>query len=186
MTIPTMLTVLGIAATTLFGIWGVYIVTRKRYPGEITLVVDKSIPLFDTIVKNFPALSLLYQSEPISHGLVLLKGTFLNSGKKDITPQMAEKKITLGLPENFKWLAAKIITSSPNVQASVETDVQELRFSTHFFRCLVLQRYKSSSEVMLPADDTSVNDDFSGGYRHGRQNDYENQTGTDAISAPVR
>ena len=55
-----------------------------------------------------------------------------------------------------------------------------------FLNALILQRYKSSSEVMLPADDTPVNNYFSGDYRHGRQNDYENQTGTDSISAPVR
>ena len=50
---------------------------------------------------------------------------------------------------------------------------------------LVLQRYKGSSQPMRPADDTPVNNHFSGGYRHGRQNDYENQTGIDAIPAPV-
>jgi len=38
---------------------------------------------------------------------------------------------------------------------------------------------------MRPADDTPVNNHFSGGYRHGRQNDYENQTGIDSIPAPV-
>jgi predicted outer membrane repeat protein len=51
--------------------------------------------------------------------------------------------------------------------------------------CLVLQRYKGSSKPMRPADDTPVNNHFSGGYRHGRQNDYENQTGIDSIPAPV-
>jgi hypothetical protein len=50
---------------------------------------------------------------------------------------------------------------------------------------LVLQRYKSSSKTMQPVDDTPVKDHFLGGYRHGRQNDYENQTGIDAIPAPV-
>ncbi|MFC1603656.1 hypothetical protein ACFL5F_01390 [Planctomycetota bacterium] len=50
---------------------------------------------------------------------------------------------------------------------------------------LVLQRYKGSSKPKRLADDTPVNDHFSGGYRHGRQNDYENQTGIDSIPAPV-
>ena len=50
---------------------------------------------------------------------------------------------------------------------------------------LVLQRYKGSSKPMPPADDTPVNNHFSGGYRHGRHNDYENQTGIGTIPAPV-
>jgi hypothetical protein len=50
---------------------------------------------------------------------------------------------------------------------------------------LVLQRYKSSSKAMRPVDDTPVKDNFSGGYRYGRQNDYENTAGIDTISAPV-
>jgi hypothetical protein len=50
---------------------------------------------------------------------------------------------------------------------------------------LVLQRYKSSSKTMEPVDDTPVKDNFSGGYRHGCQNNYENQTGIDTIPAPV-
>jgi hypothetical protein len=50
---------------------------------------------------------------------------------------------------------------------------------------LVLQRYKSSSKTMQSVDDTPVKDHILGGYRHGRQNNYANQTGTDAIPAPV-
>jgi len=50
---------------------------------------------------------------------------------------------------------------------------------------LVLQRYKSSSKSMRPVEDTPVKNHFSGGYRHGRQNDYANQTGIGAIPAPV-
>ena len=50
---------------------------------------------------------------------------------------------------------------------------------------LVLQRYKSSSKTMQPVDDTPVKDYFLGGYRHGHENDYENQTRIDAIPAPV-
>jgi hypothetical protein len=62
---------------------------------------------------------------------------------------------------------------------------QKLLMVGTFVFDLVLQRYKSSSKSMRPVDDTPVNNHFSGGYRHGRQNDYENQTGIDAIPAPV-
>jgi hypothetical protein len=44
---------------------------------------------------------------------------------------------------------------------------------------------RKNRKSMRLVDDTPVNNHFSGGYRHGRQNDYENQTGIDAIPAPV-
>lgn len=155
MTIPTILTVLGILATVLFGIWAVVI--RRRYPGEITFVVEDCIGLFDTIVKNFPELAVIYQEKPISHGLVLLKGTFLNSGKKDITPEMVEDQITLNLPEDFKWLAAKTVGASRNVNASVETEPNSLRFSTSLFRCQEYFKFEVLAEVPVLDNDNSIN-----------------------------
>jgi len=156
MTISTILTVLGILATVLFGVGSVHLVIRRHYPGQITLVVDDCIGLFETIVKNFPELAVLYQEQPVSHGLVLFKGTFLNSGKKDITPEMVENKLTLGLPEDFKWLAAKTIGSSPNVQASVETESNSLRFSTGLFRCQEYFKFEALAEVPVPDKDKSI------------------------------
>jgi hypothetical protein len=37
---------------------------------------------------------------------------------------------------------------------------------------------------MRPVDDTPVNNNYSGGYRHRRQKKYENQTRIDTIPAP--
>lgn len=54
-----------------------------------------------------------------------------------------------------------------------------------FLGMLVLQRYISSSKPKRPVDDTSVNNHISGGYRHGCQDYYENQTGIDTIPASV-
>ncbi len=156
MNILTILAILGILATVLFGVWGVYVIIRRRYPGQITLIVDDCIGLFDTIVKNFPDLSVLYQEKPVSHGLVLFKGTFLNSGKKDITPEMVENKITLELPEDFKWLAAKTITSSPNVQSSVEIDSNSLLLSTGLFRCQEYFKFEALAEVPVSDKDESI------------------------------
>lgn len=100
MTVGTALGIVSILATVVFGIWGLYVVVRRKYPGGLTLVVDDCIGLFDTIVKNFPDLAVLYHEQPVSHGLVLFKGTFLNSGTKDITPEMVETPITLALPKD--------------------------------------------------------------------------------------
>lgn len=146
----------GILATALFGIWAIYIVIRKRYTGEITLVSENCIGLFDTIVKNFPELSILYQESPVTQGLVLFKGTVLNSGKKDITPEMVENKITLSLPEDFKWLAAKTVASSPNVRASVDVERNSLRFSTGLFRCNEYFKFEALTEVPVSDKGNSI------------------------------
>jgi hypothetical protein len=53
---------------------------------------------------------------------------------------------------------------------------------------LILQRYKSSRNIMRQADNLLQENkltDFSGGYHYGRQNDYENQTGIEPIFATV-
>jgi len=58
----------------------------------------------------------------------------------------------------------------------------------NFIACLVLQRYKSSRNIMRRVDnllqENKLNH-FSGGYRYGRQNDYENQTAIEPIFATV-
>src|ERR1035437_1453816 len=152
----TVVAVLGILATVLFGIWGVYVVIHRRYPGELTFVVEDCIGLFETIVKNFPDLAVLYQAEPVSRGLALLKGTFHNTGHKDITPEMVGKSITLHLPEDFKWLAAKIVGSSPDVHAYVEEDSTSVRFSTGLFRCEEYFRFEALAEVPVSDSDRPI------------------------------
>ena len=71
------MTVLG----TLLGGWGIYLwFVSRRYPGQISFVLENCIALFDTIVKNFPEISIHYQNSQVSEGLVLLKGYLLNTG----------------------------------------------------------------------------------------------------------
>jgi hypothetical protein len=151
MSVSLVLTIIGILVSVLFGIWGVFLVIRKRYPGELTLITNDCIPLFDAIVKNLPELTVLYGGEPVSQGLVLFKGTLLNSGNKDISPDMVEGKVALGLPEDFKWLSAKVVAASPNANVKVETEADALRFSTGLFRCSEYFRFEALAEV--PIDD---------------------------------
>lgn len=102
-------TFIGIVITFIFGIWGIVVVVRRRYPGEITYVKESYIGLFDSIVKNLPELSVLYNDKPVGQGLVLVKGAILNTGSKDITESMIEKKISLTLPDEFRGLLQKLL-----------------------------------------------------------------------------
>jgi hypothetical protein len=153
-TFEHVLGVLGILLTTGFGIWGLVIVLRRRYPGEITLVVGDCIGLFDAIVKNFPDLAILYHNKPVSHGLVLFKGTFLNSGQKDITADMVEGRLHIALPDGYKWLSAIIVQSSENVSAAVTKRGDALEFATGLFRRGEYLRFEALAEipVSLEAD----------------------------------
>ena len=107
-------------------------------------------------MKNFPDLAVLYRAEPVSHGLVLLKGTFLNSGRKDITPEMVADPVTLQLPEDFKWLAAKTVGASPGVHIAAESDSTALRFSANLFRCQEYFKFEALAEVPVAGKGRSI------------------------------
>jgi hypothetical protein len=149
MSTPNILTIIGIAATIIFGIWGIIIVVRRRYPGEITYVKEAYIGLFDSIVKNLPELSVLYNNNPVGQGLVLVKGSILNTGSKDITESMIEQKISLSLPDEFRWLTAKIVGCSQNVHAEISIEGQNLSFLTGLFRCNEFIRFQAIAEVPI-------------------------------------
>ena len=128
MDLLTVLTIIGIVITAVLGIWGIYAVVRSRYPGQITLVRENTIALFDAIVKHFPEISITYKNSAVSEGLVLLKAALLNTGSKDIAPEMVDKKVSLTLPDNFKWLNAKVTSSSPDSHGFIKVNPNTLHF----------------------------------------------------------
>ena len=138
------LTIVGIA----LAIIGIWVTIRRKYPGKITFFKEECIGLFDSIVRNFPELLVSYQNSPISENIVLLKGSFLNAGSKDISPDMVEEKLTVVLPEGFKWLQGKIISSSPEVRASILiSGDNKLIFNMGLFRCKEYIRFEALAEV---------------------------------------
>lgn len=110
---------IGIFVTIIFGLWGIYVTIRNKYFPQITFVLKKSIALFDTIVKNIPELSISYNGAPINQNLILIEAALVNTGKKDILPTMIEKPIYLSLPDYYKWIAGKIISTSNNIEATI-------------------------------------------------------------------
>jgi len=114
--------VLGIGVSTVFGIWGIYLAVRYRYPGKVTMVNEQLIELFDDIGNSLPGLSVTYNNNEVSKNLVLLSAAFVNTGKLDIAPKMIEKPISISLPDGFNWLTAKIIDTSKDLNASVDID----------------------------------------------------------------
>src|SRR5262245_50978959 len=99
----TLMAILGIAATVLLGLWAIIITVRYNRNVRITYAYDQAIALTDDITQNFPELGITFREEPVSQNLVLLKGYVINTGKKDISREMVEERITLSLPEGYEW-----------------------------------------------------------------------------------
>jgi hypothetical protein len=147
------LTILGLAATLIFGLISIYLIIQRRYPGRITFIREASIGLFDSIVRNVPELSVLYNGKPVSENLVLLKGILQNTGSVDITEMMVVEPLAIKLPEGYKWLEARIVGSAPNVHATVSNqDSTSLIFDVGLFRVNEHIRFEAVAEVPSTED----------------------------------
>lgn len=151
----TLLAIVGVLATVTFGALSIYLFVKRRYPGQITFVVEDCIGLFESIVKHFPELAVSYKNSPVGEGIVLLKGALLNTGSKDITKEMVDGRLRLELPDKFKWLQAKVVFSSPDVQAQIEQEPRTLTFDTGLFRCREFVRFECLAEVPILDDGTA-------------------------------
>lgn len=148
-----LLAVIGIVVSSAFGIWGVVLGLRKRkYPGEITFIEERYINLFDDIVKNVGSLSILYKNKNISNNIILLKGHLINTGTKDISPDMIGRDLVAILPEGYKWIETKIFNCSPDLKTnSVIINNTTLKFKFGLFRCKEYCSFETLVEV--PIDD---------------------------------
>jgi len=145
----TALTTAGISATVILGAYRIYLLFRtQRYPGRITFVKETCIGLFDALVRNLSGFSILYQDEPVAQNLVLLKGCLLNTGTKDISPEMVEEQISITLPEGYRWLAVTIVSTSSHVTARAHIpNEREIKFDSGLFRRREHIRFEAIAEV---------------------------------------
>ena len=154
------LTIIGIIVTAFFGFWGIYVLARSsKYPGQITLVRESTIALFDTIVRHFSEISISHKGSPVSEGLVLFRAAILNTGSKDITSEMIAERLTLALPDDFKWLNAKVVSSSPDVHGTVMLGPQAIQFDLGLLRCKEFVRIEALAEVPQPSKGNVPSDD---------------------------
>lgn len=147
MSFSTFLGVLGVVATIAFGVWAVILGIRHQYPGQLTFVREKTIALFDEIAKNLP-LKILYNEEPVSPDIVLVEGSLVNTGKKDIAKSMIAKSLKVSLPENGKWLSAKVIKASTDLVVTlIKTDDRSLEVQSDLIRCGEFIRFQALAEM---------------------------------------
>jgi hypothetical protein len=150
MEVSLLLTILGIILTVILGAWSIILVVRSKYPGKIVFYIEAIIGLFDSIVKNLPELSVLYNNNNVSQNLFLLKGCFLNSGTKDISEAMVEEKISLIFPsKNYQILTARVVPTDANIKASIEkVSSQKLIFNLGLFRIKEYFRLEALIEIL--------------------------------------
>jgi hypothetical protein len=90
--------------------------TYKMYypndPCRIEFISGFYMNLFRSAVHNLPTIEIFYKQEKIKTNLVLINGYFLNMGTKDITRTMIVERLSIVLPNEFKWLEAKIVDAS--------------------------------------------------------------------------
>jgi hypothetical protein len=142
----TVLALIGIALTIL----SIYLMMRRRYPGRVTFIRESSIALFDMIVKNFPEIQVVFEGNAVQPDLVLLSGALVNSGRIDISPLVTEMPIEIGLPTGFEWLMAKIVSTSPNLEAEVKVEGgQRLVLTSGLFRQGEFVRFQALAKVPL-------------------------------------
>ncbi len=151
MSISTLIGVLGVGISLLFGAWGVYLALVRRYQGRVTFVSEQTIGLFDAIVKNLPDMAVLYKNIPVSPNVVLIRGSLVNTGTKDISPSMIERPISLGLPTGSNWLSASVVTASQNVKASVRvSEPCVITFDNGLLRRNEFIRFQAVAELAVP------------------------------------
>ena len=77
---------------------------------------------------------MTYNDQTFGEDLVLLEGYLVNTGWKDISPEMVEQQLSLVLPAEYKWL--KVVASSPQaeVSAQLRNDDREIVFHMGLLR----------------------------------------------------
>lgn len=131
----TLIGIIGLVATFVFGFLSIDLFKRRRYPGRITYVKLSLIDLLNNVANNFDEIQLLHENQPIKKNIIYLKGALLNNGDIDINSKTTEKDITLGLPDGCRWLDIKPTASSEGLTTAITiNDDSRASFKFDLFR----------------------------------------------------
>lgn len=125
---------LSIFFVILFAILIIILLIRWRYPGKLIYMGEEVINLFDSIVKDINNLKISYNNKLIKENMYLIRGFLFNTGKKDISKEMIEKKINIKLPKGNIWHDARVISSSEDLSSNLEVLNNKIIFNLGQFR----------------------------------------------------
>lgn len=150
-----LLTILGIVATVLIGAWAIYLAIRYSRQVSIAYVEDTCLALIDDITQGINDLEIRFRDSPVSQNIVLLKGYIINTGKRDISPAMVEKRLRLVLPEHFEWIDCQITDRAKNLQAQVvEITTESIEFEFGLLKTEEYFRFDALATIPTVDNDT--------------------------------
>jgi hypothetical protein len=144
----TIIGIIGVVATLVFGFLSFDLFKRKKYPGKITYVKLSLIDLLNNVANNFKEIKLLHNDSPIKKNIIYIKGALLNNGDIDINGQLTEKDISAQLPENCKWLDIKATEFSEGLSVDINiTNDNKAIFKFDLFRKSEFVQFEGLIEV---------------------------------------
>jgi len=143
----TLLALVGIAATILIGVPS-FSYLRRKYPGQLTFVEVDCLGLFDSIVSTLSQLAVSHNGQPVGPRLVLLRGSIVNTGSTDIEGPMIHEKLTMSIPDGFRWLSVEVVSASPKISATTSVNAPTVAtFDFDLLRCEECIRFAALAEV---------------------------------------
>lgn len=147
---------IGITATVVLGAWALYLAIRYSRRVEITYAHDACISLIDDITQGITQLEIRYQDKSIASNIVLFKGYIINTGKRDIKPEMVEKRLSLVVPDGFEWMDCQIIDKSKDLNISIdELPANSIKFNFGLFK--TGEYFKFDALALVPIVDENTN-----------------------------
>jgi hypothetical protein len=110
------LSVIGVLATVAFGAWAVVLALRSGRGVQFTFAQDQCLSLIDDVTHKVQNLSISYSGEPITDNLVLIRGYLINTGTRDVSPDMVEHALRLPAPPGYRWREAKVSETSKDLE----------------------------------------------------------------------
>lgn len=150
------LTILGIATTVLLGAWAIYLAVRYSRQVDIAYMEDTCLALIDDITQGISSdLEIRFRNSPVSQNIVLLTGYIINTGKRDISPAMVERRLRLVLPEGFEWIDCQVTDRSKNLEAKIaEITTESIEFKFGLLKIEEYFKFYALATVPTVDDDT--------------------------------
>lgn len=111
--IMLILATIGIVAT----IVGVVYASKRGSKVGLTYIDEDCISLFKSLVESIDGIEVTYKEKSVDPSLIVLQGSFVNTGNLDIDESSVHEPLSLKLPDGYEWLEVKMAKSSPGSQA---------------------------------------------------------------------
>lgn len=119
----------GIIATVVVAVF-IYLLQKKtKYPGELRFSILELTKVMGTSNTNYLDLSLNYHGYEIKEDLSFVKLVLYNDKSFDYSNNDKDNPVKIILPKKCKWIDAKIVNSSEQIQADAfinKDNIQEL------------------------------------------------------------